>query len=88
MSLNRYAKRRDANETPIIAALLQAGVDVIQLDEIDIIAGHAGKNYLLEVKNPERVKKLTKRQQRLREQWRGQYAIVVTPEEALRVLGL
>lgn len=88
MSLNRYAKRRDANELPIIAALLQAGVDVIQLDEIEIIAGVGGKNYLLEVKNPERIKRLTKRQTKLRKQWRGQYAIVSTAEEALRVVGL
>jgi hypothetical protein len=84
----RYAKRRDQNEPGIKDALEKAGFDVVQTDEIDLIAGKAGKNYLLEVKlegvTESRIRPL---QRWLRDNWRGQYAIVTTPVEALRAVG-
>lgn len=49
------AKRRDANEGPIVAALEAAGATVQRLDADgvpDLLVGYAGRTYLLEVKNP------------------------------------
>lgn len=85
----RYAKRRDANEPAIVEALELAGFDVVRTDEIDLIAGKAGENYLLEVKQPgkDTESRIRPLQRRLRDRWAGQYAIVTTPLEALRAVG-
>jgi len=37
VSLNRYAKKRDANEAPIKRALEQLGYSVEQLDVADLL---------------------------------------------------
>lgn len=86
----RYAKRRDLNEPDIITALEAAGCDVLQADDVDLLVGRQGVTYLLEVKRPKRTSESRIRpiQKRLRDGWRGQYAIVTTPEQALRVVGL
>lgn len=86
--LRRYAKRRDENEPQIIAALRAAGCDVLQADDVDLFVGRAGKNYLIEVKHPNRASesKIKPIQKRLRDSWRGQYAIVTTIEEALKAI--
>lgn len=88
--MTRYAKRRDENEAEIIAALKNAGCDVIQLNDIDLLVGLAGRNYLLEVKHPKRASESRIRpfQRKLRSSWGGQYTIVTTVEHALRVVGL
>jgi hypothetical protein len=88
MGLNRYAKRRDGNEHPIVQALIAAGCDVIQMDAVDIIVGRAGINYMLEIKQPKRRRQLQPSQIKLRDSWRGQYAIVSSAQEALKVVGL
>ncbi len=89
MSRNRYARRRDLNEPPIIEALEAAGCDVLQGHDIDLIVGRAGATYLLEVKRPKRAteSRIEPIQKRLREAWRGHYAIVTTPEQALIAVG-
>jgi len=56
MSLNRFAKRRDANEEEIVTALLAEGFDVFKLDKpLDLLVWR--KNgvafAVLEVKNGE-----------------------------------
>lgn len=84
----RRAAKRDVNEASIIEALRAAGCDVIQCDEIDLIAGRAGKSYLLECKQPGRRNKLRPIQEKLLANWRGHYAIVTTPQEALAAVGL
>jgi len=89
MTLNRYAKRRDANHREIIDALRQAGCDVEEPDVCDALVGRAGRNYMLEVKVPGYAESALKpRQKRLRATWRGQYAIVTTIAEALAAVGL
>lgn len=90
MSRNRYAARRDGNEPQIVAALEAAGCDVLRGQDVDLIAGRAGSSYLLEVKRPGRATESRIRpiQKRLRESWRGQYAIVTTVDEALRAVGV
>lgn len=88
MTRNRYAKRRDENEPEIIAALEAAGCDVIRADDVDLLVGRAGKTYLVEVKRPNRAteSRIQPIQKRLRDNWRGHYAIVTTAEEALEAI--
>lgn len=82
MSLNRYAKKRDTSERPIIEALKGIGMDVVQIDRpVDLAAGWRGQNYLIEVKtgkakpNPE--------QARFIETWRGQVVVLRDVDEAI-----
>jgi hypothetical protein len=88
--VSRYAKRRDANEPDIRDALVKAGCDVIQADDVDLIVGRAGHSYLIEVKRPGRASESRIRpiQKRLRDNWRGHYAIVTTADDALAAVGL
>lgn len=88
--MTRYAKRRDQNEGAIREALERAGCDVIQTDEIDLVCGRAGRSFLLECKRPDRASesRLRPTQKRLRDNWRGHYAIVTTVDEALAAVGL
>lgn len=88
--MTRYAKRRDQNEGAIREALERAGCDVIQTDEIDLVCGRAGLSFLLECKHPDRAteSRLRPTQKRLRDNWRGHYAIVTTVDEALAAVGL
>lgn len=53
------AKRRDANEREIVAALESAGASVQRLDAAgvpDLLVGFRGETFLIEVKNPESTK--------------------------------
>jgi len=85
MSLNRYAKRRDENEPEIVRALRDIGATIKRLDDIDLLVGWRGRNYLLEVK----VEKgpLKRSQEDMVRTWRGQYEIVRSVDEALRAIG-
>lgn len=87
----KYAKRRDANEPDIVAALLTAGCDVLRANDVDLIVGRAGLTYLIEVKATEyetREVRLKPIQRQLRDRWRGHYAIVTTAQQALAAVGL
>jgi hypothetical protein len=86
MSLNRYAKKRDASERPIIAALKSMGMDVYQIDRpVDLVCGFRGANYLVEVKtgkakpNPEQANFL--------ETWRGQAVVLRNATDAINWAG-
>ena len=51
MSLNRYAKKRDISERPIIEALKAVGMDVVQIDRpVDLLIGWRGKTFIAECK--------------------------------------
>lgn len=79
------------NEQQIIAALVSVGCDVVRADDVDLIVGRNGRNFLIEIKRPGRAteSRLRPIQKRLRDNWRGQYNIVTTAEEAVSlVLGL
>jgi len=84
--------RRDGNEREIIEALKQVGCDVRYLNwPADLLVGNAGRNYLLEVKDPEQPpskRGLTTVEKEFHDNWRGQVAIVETIEEALEAVGL
>ena len=94
MSLNRFAKQRDANEAEITDALRSVGANVYQLDRpVDLLVGFRGKNYLLEVKlplGPEGGKSHSKPNQsqvNFLRTWRGQRAVVRSPTEAIEAIG-
>lgn len=82
MSLNRYAKKRDANERDIIDLLERHGYIVEQLDVCDLLvtdAMQAAPKWLLEVKSKRG--KLTPRQVEFRKKFR--VAVVRNGVEAL-----
>ncbi len=83
----------DINQAEIIKALRERGATVCVLSGVgmgipDLIVGHRGKNYLMEIKNPKTKGKLTQRQIRWKEEWQGgAYHIVETAAEACFVIG-
>lgn len=82
MSLNRYAKKRDTSERPIIDALKQMGMDVVQIDRpVDLLIGWRGINLLAEVKTDK--KPLNDEQARFVETWRGQVVVLRNPTDAV-----
>jgi hypothetical protein len=90
MSLNRYAKRRDSNEGPIIQALEAAGFHVWQFDLIDLAirkdSWAPGMLQVLEVKRPgEKTRKSQTRQTNFLSATKA--PIVRTPLEALKAVG-
>jgi Holliday junction resolvase len=85
VSLNRYAKRRDANEKQIVDALQAVGASVVRLDKpLDLLVGINGRCYIIEVKTEKG--RLTKDQKKFIALWRGQYAIVTNVDEAIEAI--
>ena len=77
-----------------MAALRSVGAQPYQLDRpVDLLVGYRGKNYLLEVKlplGPEGGKSHSKPNQsqvNFLRTWRGQRAVVRSPQEALEAIG-
>ena len=74
--------RRDANEPEIIAYFKSVGASVLCIDDVDLIVGFCGRNYLVEVKKhkmPGMDRKsydLNPRQVKIHEEWRGQICVV------------
>lgn len=92
----RRAHRTDANQSEIVDVLRKAGATVTPTHMVgdgfvDAVAGYQGINYLLEIKDgdkPPSARKLTEPEIRWHEEWRGQVAIVNSPQEALEVIGV
>jgi hypothetical protein len=84
MTINRYATRRDGNEADIIRELCEVGCSVLQLNKIDILVGCKGMNFAFEIKTSEG--KLKPSQIKLQKEWRGQYDIIRSTEEALKII--
>lgn len=87
----RYARRSDANQQEIIDALRKCGYSVESVHRRgagfpDIIVGAHGKNYLMEIKNPEYDCKLTDDEREFFLSWRGQVDIVTSIDDALEVV--
>lgn len=79
--------KRDQNEPEIVQALQTVGAEVYRLNTpADLLVGFRGANYLIEVKMPKG--KLTPDQIKFQQTWTGQYAVVRTADEALRVIGV
>jgi hypothetical protein len=76
MSLNRYAKKRDASEPEIVSALLQCGFSVERLDRpVDLAVGFRGKCWLVECKVEGA--KLNKNQTAFVAGWRGPPVVIL-----------
>ena len=84
--------KTDDNQQEIIDALRAIGASVQDLSAVgkgcaDILVGQWGKNYLLEIKNPDTKGKLSTNQKVWHKNWHGQVAVVRTVEEAFRAIG-
>lgn len=75
MSLNRHAKRRDANEPEIIKLFESMGASVYPMDRpVDLLVGYMGRTAVVEVKMPKG--KQTPNQVDFFASWKGQKAEV------------
>lgn len=92
----RRAAQRDGNEQQIIDAARRCGATVQRLSDRgvpDLLIGHIGKTYLVEVKDPEAERgraqavKLTPDQANWWQWWRGQVSLVTTPVSIYELLG-
>ena len=86
MGARRYDAKRDANELPIVRRLEADGYSVQRLTPPapDLLVGIGRVNVLLEVKvDGER---LTDPQETWHSNWKGQVAIVTSPEQASLVV--
>jgi ribosome maturation factor RimP len=92
VALRRHDNKRDAIENDVVEALEEAYCSVYRLDlPLDLLVGRVVRGvpttYLLEVKAPG-VGRLTKGQREFVKTWRGHFAVVTSPEEALRAVGI
>ncbi len=87
MSLARFAKRRDANQRPIVDALEQVGAEVWITDRpADLLVWFRRQWHVLEVKT--KCGRLSPLQEAEREAGKGEGILMVrTPIEALRAVG-
>lgn len=91
----RRAAKVDANQADIVEALRAVGATVQPLHMVgdgcpDLLVGYRVQNFIMEVKDgdkPPSRRKLTPDQVDWHSEWRGQKAVVKTPEEALAVIG-
>lgn len=84
------ARRVDANQGALIAALRAAGATVEPLHRQgdgcpDLLVGYRAQNFLIEVKLPS--EKASTGQRIWMEGWKGQACVAHTAEEALRSIG-
>ena len=91
----RLAARVDTNQAQIVAELRQCGVTIEHLHTIgqgcpDILCGWRGENYAFEIKDPDKPpskRRLTEDEERWHQEWGGQVDIILTAEDALKVMG-
>lgn len=97
MSKFRRAAKVDANQPEIVKALRKIPGVTVQTGHDDILVGHMGKTFQIEIKEPQCVSKKTglllesalkPSQIDLRDNWTGHYAICWTLEQILVVIGL
>lgn len=86
----KRAARIDENQPDIVKSLRELGASVQPLHGVgcgcpDLLIGYKGRNYLIEIKNPDKPKcdqKLTKDQKKWHDSWFGQKVIIHSPMEA------
>ena len=87
--------RTDANQSEIVGFLRAIpGVSVVSLADVgggvpDLLIGHRGKNFLFELKDPDKQpsrRKLTKAQKDFHAFWRGHVEVAETFGEILLVI--
>lgn len=93
--MSRYARRRDGNHAQLTKAFLQLGCTIADLSHAglpgwpDVVAGCAGRDWLVEYKNPEtRYGRagLNSNQQAFSRDWRGGQLYVVSTVEEVAAL--
>ncbi|WP_336943117.1 hypothetical protein [Acinetobacter modestus] len=90
----RRAAKIDANQTEIVKALRSVGASVQSLASTgkgcpDLLVGFRGVNWLLEIKDSQKVKsarKLTDDQVVWHESWRGKVYVIESVDQALNLL--
>jgi hypothetical protein len=90
------AKKVDLNQMEIVATLRKIGATVQSLASVgngcpDLLVGYQGINYLMEVKDGDKVpsaQKLTPDQVKWHIEWRGVVHIVRSVDDAFQVLGI
>lgn len=90
----RRKAKTDDNQAVIVKALRQLGCSVQSLAAVgsgcpDILVGRLGKNFLFEIKDPEKrpsARKLTDDEDKWHRQWRGQARIVETVQDCLKAM--
>lgn len=90
----RRAARVDTNQSAVVNALRRIGCTVQPIHTLgrgvpDLLVGVRGVNLLLEVKDgdkPQSRQALTPDEREWHEEWRGQVAIVNSPEQAVMLV--
>jgi hypothetical protein len=82
-------KRTDKNQSEIVAGLRQFGASVWITSDCghgapDVVCGYRGHNYLFELKTA--CGKLTKDEWEWQAHWQGDYHVVHSVEEAIKVI--
>ena len=88
------AARVDSNQSEVTKALRKMGASVQLLHSVgkgcpDLLVGYKGGNYLLEIKDGEKKesqRKLTAEQTIWHFDWKGQVAVVTSPQEAIETI--
>ena len=93
----RRAQRRDANEKAIIDALKKLGISVMQGTDVDLILGHSGKTFLVELKDKEKLflkdgvtfrkGAIKPSQVEIMRTWRGHYSVCWELDQILDQIG-
>lgn len=92
----RRAARTDENHAFIRDTLRKAGASVADTSRLgqgfpDLVAGIRGINYLIEIKDGNKIpsqRKLTADEAKWHDGWRGQVCVIENVEDALRLIGL
>ena len=90
----RRAGRTDGNQQQLVKELRDIGCSVAVTSMLgkgfpDIVVGYRGKNYLIEIKDPDKPpsqRKLTPDEVKFQESWRGQYAVIHNLDEFMGLL--
>jgi len=84
--MSRVFNKRDSNEAEIVTALQRVGCSVAYAERqpYDLLAGRAGRTYLLEIK--QRSGRLRESQLIFGASWKGHYKVVRSVEEALKAV--
>jgi hypothetical protein len=81
MSLPRHNPKRDANEKGIVSYFKKIGFSVERLNTpLDLLVGYKKRNYLVEIKMPG--KGLNENQVKFTKNWRGQFIVINSIEQA------
>ncbi len=88
MSKWRRAAKNDANQKEIVAALRDIPNVSVETGHDDLLIGHKGVNYWIEVKNKDGRNRLQESQKKLLDDWNGQYAVASSLDEILKIIGI